>query len=198
MAYTNTITTNRLITRKLVYEDHVAWARFFGDTETAKFITTLGETDHTKRATAWINKQLTRYANNEGGLQALIHKSTGEFIGQCGILRQEIDGVSELEIGYHVFPQFRGQGYATEAATGFKQYVFENIVADSIISIIHKDNIASQKVALKNGMAKEKESQFYGMPVYVYRITLEAYEKAHAFLISLLHNFRVSGGLSNI
>jgi len=169
MQYAAELETKRLVTRQLVYNDHVAWASFFASAQATKFITTFDETDINKIAVTWIEKQQNRYKSNQGGLQALIHKTTGAFIGQCGLLIQNIDGITELEIGYHIFPRFWGMGYATEAAQQFKQHAFANGLAKSVISIIHKNNIASQRVAIKNGMAREKESTFYGVGVYVYR-----------------------------
>jgi RimJ/RimL family protein N-acetyltransferase len=171
MYYSDCLTTDRLITRFLVYEDYYAIANFFSDRETRRFITLTNETDDNTIAIKWINKQLARYANNQYGLQALVNKTTGEFVGQCGLVTQIIDEMSELEIGYHIFPKFRGQGYATEAAVKFKHYAFENNLASSVISIIHKNNIASQRVAEKNGMEREKATKFQGAEVYVYRVT---------------------------
>lgn len=43
-------------------------------------------------------------------------------------------------------------GYATEAARLFRDYAFEKAGATSVISIIHPENVPSQKVALRNGM----------------------------------------------
>jgi RimJ/RimL family protein N-acetyltransferase len=51
----------------------------------------------------------------------------------------------------------------------FKEYGFSTKQSDSIISIIHKDNLRSQNVALKNGMKKEKETEWNGLPIYIFR-----------------------------
>ena len=44
------------------------------------------------------------------------------------------------------------KGYAIEAATACKKYAFEILKADEICSIIRDTNIASQNVAIRNGM----------------------------------------------
>ena len=82
-----------------------------------------------------------------------------------------MDGIQELEIGYSIMPQHRNRGYAAEAARKCRDYAFENNLADSLISIVHVDNIRSQKVALKNHMTSEKETVFKEMPVNIFRIT---------------------------
>ena len=105
-----------------------------------------------------------------GGMNVLIDKGSGEFVGQCGLLVQNVDEQEELEVGYSLMPEFRGLGYALEAAQKCRDFAFQNQLADSLISIIHPDNIASQNVALKNGMKLSKQTIYSGMSVKVYRI----------------------------
>ena len=49
------------------------------------------------------------------GLFVLIEKETGIRIGHAGLVKQEIDGKEEIEIGYWLLPQYWGKGYAREA-----------------------------------------------------------------------------------
>jgi ribosomal-protein-alanine N-acetyltransferase len=88
-----------------------------------------------------------------------------------------VDGIDELEIGYHLIPRYWGNGYATESAGAFKEMGFENNLAESIISIIDVKNLSSQKVAQRNGMTKEARTKFIDMDVYIYRIQREEYMK---------------------
>ncbi|MFD0681467.1 MULTISPECIES: GNAT family N-acetyltransferase [unclassified Paenibacillus] len=44
------------------------------------------------------------------------------------------------------------KGYATEAAIACKEYAFSVLNANRVYSIIRDTNIASQKVAVRNGM----------------------------------------------
>ncbi len=80
-------------------------------------------------------------------MNALIKKENYAFVGQCGLIHT-VDGVEELEIGYSLMPEFRGKGYALEAAKKCKDFAFENNLSDSLISIIHIDNKESEKVAI--------------------------------------------------
>ena len=48
-------------------------------------------------------------------LWALIHKETGNLIGDCGLILVEGRG-PEIEISYDIAYKFWGRGYATEAA----------------------------------------------------------------------------------
>jgi RimJ/RimL family protein N-acetyltransferase len=103
-------------------------------------------------------------------MNALIDKNTHEYVGQCGLLIQNIDGNEELEIGYSIMPGHRGKGYATEAAIHCKIFAFENNFCESLISVIVPENTDSIKVALKNGMLLEKTSINNGDQVNIYRV----------------------------
>jgi RimJ/RimL family protein N-acetyltransferase len=107
----------------------------------------------------------------------LIDKNTNQVVGASGLLVQEVDGTTELEIGYQLLPEYWHKGYATEATQTIRNYAFQNNFADSIISIIHVDNIASKKVAIRNGMSLEKTTKYKDFPVDVFRISKKDWEK---------------------
>ena len=150
-------------------DDVDSWNVFLTDNDATKHII-IDNINDTILAENWVKKQLARYKKSGFGLMALEDKATGNFIGQCGLLEQIVDGVTEVEIGYHMLPKYWGHGYATEAATYFKNYAFENNIADSVISMILPDNVGSQMVASRNGMIKEKTIIWRGMKAYVYRV----------------------------
>ncbi|MCE3227977.1 MAG: hypothetical protein K0S32_2528 [Bacteroidetes bacterium] len=169
--YEDNLETPRLITRKLEETDRDTLVEFFSDKDCTEFLSrVMVDNDPVATSERWIAKQLGRYSENRYGLQVLIEKRTGDFIGQCGLLAQEVNGVKELEVGYHIFKKHWGKGYAPEAAMRFMKYAFDNGLADSVISIIHVDNIKSQKVALKNGLKKDKVIRYNNLDVVVYRM----------------------------
>ncbi len=171
--YEDKLESERLITRKLIYDDRKIWCNFLSDKEAVEFFPDFGEKSAEERALYWIDKQMGRYAENRYGLQALINKQTNEFIGQCGLLLQEVNGKTEVEVGYHIFKKYWGQGYAPEAAKLFLNYGFKNDQATSIISIIHTKNKKSQRVAEKNGLIRGEEATWMELPVFIYRINKE-------------------------
>lgn len=116
----------------------------------------------------WMGYVYKRYEDNNG-LMALVHKDTGEFIGQCGLLKQQVDEIDEIEIGYHILPQFWRKGYAAEAAIKCKEEGFAMGIA-SIISIINSDNYKSIKVAERTGMQFEKNTIFRDKEVSIFRV----------------------------
>ena len=118
-----------------------------------------------EEAREWLLRQLDRYKNDGFGLWAVILKSSGEFVGQCGITWQDIDGETVPEIGYLFKRKYWHKGYATEAAQGCKKYAFGTLGFDRVYSIIRDNNYASQRVAERNGMRVVKTfvKHYYGM-----------------------------------
>ncbi|MEP7136338.1 MAG: GNAT family N-acetyltransferase [Chloroflexota bacterium] len=106
----------------------------------------------------------------ELGLWATIHKETGKFIGRCGLLPWEIDGVHEVEVAYTIARAYQGQGLGSEAAQAILQYGFEQLNLSRLICLIDAENVASQKVAKKIGMAFEREAQDELGPFQIYSI----------------------------
>jgi ribosomal-protein-alanine N-acetyltransferase len=170
MMYHQNYETERLSIRLLILADAAVWERFFEYPECTLYLPQQVDKTNLEKAEFWIDKQLTRYRENRFGLMALIEKETGELVGQCGLLTQEVDGEPVLEIGYHLFPEHWGKGYATEAAVFFKGMAFKNNYAEELVSIIDIGNLASKKVATRNSMTLKKTTTFWGLNVDVFSI----------------------------
>ena len=163
--------TERLKFRKLVDSDFDSWKPLFYEKDAAVFLGMDPKLDVDELCKAWFTKCNWRYDNLKGGMNVLIHKESGELIGQTGLLIQEVDGKEMIEIGYSILPKFWGQGYASEAAVKCKEYAFKNELANELVSIIHPDNHGSAKVAMNNGMKLFKSIENYKeMPVNIFRI----------------------------
>ncbi|CAN5167684.1 GNAT family N-acetyltransferase [soil metagenome] len=161
--------SERLLFRKLEENDFDTWLEFYKDpSSTHQWFS--GITDPAENCRLWFDKTFSRYANNKGGMNILIDKTTNALVGQCGLLIQTVDGIEELEIGYSIMPAFRKKGYATEAAMKCKAYAFKNDLRDSLISIIAVTNIESQRVAIKNKMQLEKTTTYNNNLVHIYRV----------------------------
>lgn len=93
------------------------------------------------------------------GLWTLIHKGDERIIGDCGLSFQMVDGVGELEIGYHLLPTYWNRGLATEAATACRDYAFDALGRERVISWMNPANVPSRRVAEKVGMHLEKETR---------------------------------------
>lgn len=162
--------TSRLILREFVPEDADALARVISDAETMKFYPTPFDRAAVEE---WIERNIQRYRNDGHGLWAMVLKSTGEFIGDCGLMVQTVDGSNEIEIGYHVRRDLWGQGLATEAARACRDYGFVCLRATRLISLIRPENLQSRRVAEKNGLTIWKEVMWHDLLHLVYAIRKE-------------------------
>ncbi|MDF0716022.1 GNAT family N-acetyltransferase [Muricauda sp. 334s03] len=162
-------TSERLVFRRLKPSDFDDWLPFYHNPKSTQFWEGL-PSDPIVACRTQFDRVFERYENDLGGMNALVSKASGELVGICGLLVQTVDDMQELEIGYSVLPEFWLQGYAFEAAKKCKEYAFENNFANSLISIIHVDNVPSQKVALKNGMHLDKTTTYKDNPVHIFRV----------------------------
>lgn len=163
--------TSRLTFREISNSDFDNWLPFHQNPASTKHWVGDFEAPE-KECEKCYDKQFKRYAEDKGGMNALIEKHSGKLIGHCGLLVQTVDDNTELEVGYSLLPEFWNKGYASEAAIKCRDFAFENNFAESLISIISLTNLPSEKVALKNGMVKEKETTYNGNRVNIFRITI--------------------------
>lgn len=123
----------------------------------------------------WLDRQISRYQKWGFGLWAVILKETDEMIGQCGLTMQAWKEEEVLEIGYLLQRQYWHKGYAIEAARACKQYAFDILQSKEVCSINRDTNLASQNVAIRNGMILvdrwTKHYRGVDMPHYRYALT---------------------------
>ncbi len=102
------------------------------------------------------------------GFTPLVLKTSGDVIGDCGLVTQQIEGRPELEVGYHLRRDQWGRGYATEAAHGCMEFAFGVLHAPKVISLIRPENLPSRRVAERNGMQVEREVMHGGLMHLMY------------------------------
>lgn len=162
--------TERLWLRTITHDHFDDLFAIWSDAETMRFYpNTLDET----AMRAWIERNLKRYEDCGHGLWAVIRKADQQFVGDCGLVVQDVDGVAELEVGYQFNKQFWGNGYATEAARGCMDFARDVLKRERIISMIRPENLPSRCVAERNGLQIEKKVFWRGFDHYVYAAALK-------------------------
>jgi len=173
--------TARLALRELEQADYPALCRILQDPEV---MYAYAHAFDDEEAQAWLDRQRQRYQDygHRFGLWAVLLKSSGEMIGQCGLTMQDCDGRQVLEVGYLFQKAFWHQGYAAEAAVACRDYAFQVLQAEEVFSIIRDSNLASQRVARRNGMTVRGQfvKHYYGvdMPHLVFSIRRGDWEAA--------------------
>ncbi|MEZ2391159.1 GNAT family N-acetyltransferase [bacterium RCC_150] len=153
--------TDRLQFREMTEADLDSLTALLGDPEVMQFYPAPKSREE---AASWIRWNQENYAEHGYGLW-IIESHDGEFIGDCGLTWQPVNGVQKLEVGYHVRSDLQGKGYATEAATACRDYARERLEAKELIAIIHPDNRASERVAEKIGMHRVADDRGGNLPV---------------------------------
>jgi RimJ/RimL family protein N-acetyltransferase len=165
MAAMAVLTTQRLVLREMTGADLDHIAALFGDEEVMRYYP---KPMTREEAHAWVAWNQRLYRSVGFGLWAMVLRETGEFAGDCGLTPQYVDGIKEIEVGYHVRTCLQGQGYATEAAAAARDFARDSLFLNRLIAIINPDNLPSQRVASKIGLRPEKRSTVFGHEQIIY------------------------------
>ena len=148
------IETERLILREMCASDYDALYAVLADSDImCHYPYTFDE----GRVRGWITKNIERYRIFGFGLWAVVLKSDGEMIGDCGLTIQNINGALKPEIGYHIRKDCQRKGYAKEAAVAVRDWAFSNTPFLVLYSYMKSANTASSSPARSVGMQKVDE-----------------------------------------
>ncbi|GAB4004105.1 hypothetical protein GCM10028772_09490 [Nocardioides ultimimeridianus] len=120
----------------------------------------------------WIEWTRSNYDDHGFGLW-VIETHTGEFVGDCGLTMQEVEGEWYVEAGWHVRSALQRQGYASEAAAAVRTAAADGGV-EHLVAIIRPSNVASQRVAMRIGLTLEREVHKNGGPALVFGADLRS------------------------
>jgi RimJ/RimL family protein N-acetyltransferase len=160
-----TLTTGRLALREMTDADLDDMAALLGDEQLMRYYP---RPKTREEAQGWINWNKGLYQEHGFGLWLVTLADTGEFVGDCGLTVQQVDGVAEIEVGYHVRTDLQGLGYATEAAAAARDFGRDALGLERLIAIINPDNTPSQRVAAKIGLQPEKRSVVSGQECVIF------------------------------
>lgn len=127
-------------------------------------------------ARKWLQRSISSYQENGFGRYAIVLKSAGNYIGDCGFMLTEIDGRQECDLGYIIDKDFWGHGYATEAATACLRYGLDGLKLNRIVANMETKHLASKAVAEKTGFKLEKifsNSRNRNLPTFLLSIGTE-------------------------
>ena len=139
-------------------------AALLGDPEVMRYYPRPKSRDE---ALGWILWNRRNYAEHGYGLW-IVETHDGEFVGDCGLTWQPVNGKQVLEVGYHTVCALQGRGYASEAARTCVDLAMGPIGESRVIAIINPDNSPSRRVAEKVGMRVEQVTEVRGLPVVIY------------------------------
>ena len=160
--------TPRLRLRELVAADAPFVLELLSDPDFVRHIGDRGVRDLDTAKTYIADGPQASYAAHGFGLWLAELRETGEPAGMCGLLKR--DTLEDADMGYAWLPAFRGRGLALEAAVATLRYAFALLRLPRVLAIVGQDNIASQKLLARVGMAKQGVRDIGGEALLVYAI----------------------------
>ena len=161
------IECDRFYLREYQESDYQDLSEIYQDAENMKYFGAPYDDKMMRRLLDWTFANYKKYGF---GFWAIIDKSSGAFIGDCGLSMQPIDGEWLPEIGYHLKKKYHHMGYAIQAATLVKEYIFKNYAFDALYGYTEEENIPSINVMIKNGMTLFKKYQKGEEKLVVYQV----------------------------
>ena len=160
--------SRRLLFREIGGSDFDLLYAMLSDPEVMRYISDVKDEKATRQ---WIDLVEDSYRRHGYGPWAVAVRETRRFIGYCGIyLQEDVGGRDEVELLYGLDPRYWNRGYATEAAKAARHYAMEVVGIDRLVSLVAPENIASARVAEKQGMKKEKQVRKWGRLFDLYAI----------------------------
>jgi RimJ/RimL family protein N-acetyltransferase len=162
--------TDRLVLRTVTLDDAAFYIELVNDPQ---FIAYIGQRDiHTLAAarTALREGPMAMLAERGHALYVVTLKDGGALIGMSGLIKRI--SLPEVDLGYAFLPQFRGHGYALEAARSMLAHARALGLA-RLMAITDPDNAASIRLLEKLGMRfVETKLSSIGPGTNVYAIEL--------------------------
>jgi RimJ/RimL family protein N-acetyltransferase len=157
--------TERLLMRTFRYDDFPRWADVMSvDGVGAGLGKQQGLTPHE----AWVDMAMLsgHWLLRGFGHWALEEVETGELVGRAGLYHPP--DWPGLEVGWTVAHDRWGRGYAPEAGRAACDWARRTLGATHILSLIHRGNGNSVRVAEKLGMTREGHHSTRGFVLDVY------------------------------
>ncbi len=145
------VETERLRFRQWRADDFEDYAKYYADENLARFVG--GQMDRNK-AWRYLASVVGHWSLRGYGIWAVEEKETGAFVGGIGLWNPE--GWPEPEVGYWLMPEMMGKGYATEAVVRSREYAYDVLGMETLVSYIHPDNEPSKRVAERAGAHLEE------------------------------------------
>jgi RimJ/RimL family protein N-acetyltransferase len=146
-------TTERLVLRRFAADEAALLARLHVDPRVMRYAGGVKTEEQSREIFAEL---LAYYAANPGlGIWATIERATGACIGLH--LINHIRGESDLQVGYLLYPEYWGKGYATEGAHAALRYAYGELGLTRVVAITDRENVESQRVLEKVGLRREGE-----------------------------------------
>jgi ribosomal-protein-alanine N-acetyltransferase len=162
--------TNRLTIKEISRINIEKLSSILSDETTMRYTAT-GAQNH-EQMVEFIKNCERQYRENGFGHWAIFITETNELIGLCGLNKHLVDGEEHTHVNYRLGSKYLGNGFATEAVKGVKNYCTEFLSIDNLSAIIEPSNDDSIKVVERLGFKLIKQTIFKSLKVNVYQTSV--------------------------
>src|SRR3954469_39093 len=168
------IETPRLKLRQWRSADVAPYTAMLADPGTARFITVDGKPVEDV-LTGWRHTVVMagHWAVHGAGMFAVEEKHSGKVVGRVGPWFPPT--WPDFEVGWGIAREFRGQGFASEAARAAIDWAFASFEIARVIHCIDRENVASQGVARRLGAVRQREIELFGHVADLWATSREAW-----------------------
>jgi ribosomal-protein-alanine N-acetyltransferase len=128
-----------------------------------------------EKTESFIRHQLEHWATHQYGWWAIDSREDSRLIGWAGL--QFLPETNETEVAYLLDRGVWGKGLAVEAAMAGLYFGFELLGKDTIIAVVHVDNVRSVRVLDKLAMTRDRTDHYFGIDVYHYTIDRDTFDR---------------------
>ncbi len=150
--------TSRLVLRRLTVADAAFMLVLLNDPSFVEFIGDRGVRSLEDAVQYLRNGALASYATHGFGLYLVVRDADGTPLGICGLVQRV--GLDDADIGFAFLPEFRGQGYAAEAAGAVVVHAHHDLGLTRLAAICSPGNDRSIHLLEKLGLRFSRSLQF--------------------------------------
>lgn len=147
-----TLHTARLTLRAPAMADFPAYAQFWASRRSRH----MGGPRDTEGAWFWFCHDSAIWGLMGHGALMIDRTETGETVGLVGVNAGPL--FPETELGWMLYPDFEGQGLATEGAAALRDWAFDALPLTTLVSYVDPANAASAALAQRLGATLDPDA----------------------------------------
>jgi RimJ/RimL family protein N-acetyltransferase len=133
------------------------------------FMALLGGVRDEAGTLAYLDRNLSHWAEHGFGLWMLRDRGSGAMAGRAIVRHLAVEGTDEVEIGYGFMPAWWARGLATEIARACVRIGLETLQLPSVVAVTLPEHAASRRVLVKAGLRYERDVVHAGLQHVLFR-----------------------------
>ena len=141
--------TERLTLRRMTEADAPFYLDMVSDPDFRYYIADRGVRTLADATELLRSRVIAAYEQDGFGMFLVSRRDNQRPVGMAGLVRR--DFLDDIDVGYSMLPEGRGQGFATEAADACINFARDHLACRRLAAITHVENDASMRVLSRLG-----------------------------------------------